>query len=123
MRFTSRNCKCLFGRFSYINSNNPALASENFALCLSKIFEHGANCPDCNQYLDPSNRFSYSIFPCSIVRFNARNSQAGDGRSPHYAALQCYSCGRWLKWLSKPKDAFRQNHTVFAQINKVGGDL
>lgn len=25
------------------------------------------------------------------------------GKGPHYAGVKCASCGRWLKWVGKPK--------------------
>lgn len=50
--------------------------------------------------LEPTQQ-TVSIAPCRSC--GATEAIEIPGSGPHYAGLKCSNCGRWIKWLGKPK--------------------
>jgi hypothetical protein len=49
---------------------------------------------------------SLTFSPCT--RCGSTNTRIGPGSGPHHQRLECDPCGRWLKWLPRPREGDEQ---------------
>jgi hypothetical protein len=45
---------------------------------------------------------SVTLSPC--IRCGSTNTRTGPGSGPHFKRIECDPCGRWLRWLPRPRE-------------------
>jgi hypothetical protein len=43
-----------------------------------------------------------TLSPCT--RCGSTNTRIGPGSGPHHQRIECDPCGRWLRWLPRPRE-------------------